>query len=198
MIYQMNRKIEPQLKVFAKHQVTQAIHQLIYQIIEKIEIKSDEIMQIVYDDNGNAVTIDFNSKILNTVLYDTLNCIQLSLEAAENGQKDPLFNKIIFNNGIVYEVPLGYFLSSHFFSTKGPMLPVRMRTLNNISGDIKIKSEPYGYSNTMIKIMLVITLHVSVITVLSIEDIKVYKELPIVISVVQGKIPNVLVNKKEP
>lgn len=198
MIYLINRKIEPQLKAFARQQVSLAIHHVISSVMEKMEYDSSDLVQMTFDTEGNIVTLDYNTKLLNKILYQTIDSIHLSLSAAENGEKDPKLDKIFFEKGIVYEVPVGYFFHSNLLSTKGPLLKVRMRSLNDVTGEIKIKSEPYGYNSTMIKIMLDLQLHASVITALSMEDIAVHKELPIVIQVVPGKLPNYLINKKEP
>ena len=200
-IKKTNEWIEPQLQAYAKQQVRLAINHVVSTVLEHISYDTSTLIEVEKDEQGNAISREYNSNALNKILNQALESIHLSLLAAQNGEKDPMLNKIFFNEGIIYQLPIGYLTNISFLSSSGFKIPIKMRTLNDVSGELHIINEPYGYNNTMIKIMLELEIQAQVITVLNIEKINVHKEIPIIIQVIQGEIPDYIpfvYEKKEP
>ena len=55
---------------------------------------------------------------------------------------------------------------------------------------IKTESKPYGINNTMIKISLVVKVNAQVITFLSTSELETKTEIPLVVQIVNGQVPD--------
>ena len=62
--------------------------------------------------------------------------------------------------------------------------------MNDVSGSFEMECEPYGVNNTVIQVNLMITLKAEVLTVLNITEYEHCIELPIVVEIVNGHVPD--------
>ncbi|MXQ73178.1 sporulation protein YunB [Clostridiaceae bacterium DONG20-135] len=186
----INHYLEPRLRAEAKTQVNIAINNLVTKVLANIDYNRDDLVRITSDHDGNVSQVEYDTLKLNQILYASLDTIDDSLQAAQEGKKDPITDRVFFHEGIVYELPLGYLTHISMLSDVGPTLPIRMKILNHVNGEIKTISEPYGMNNTLLKIVLQVRIEAQAITVLNVNDISVVSEIPLVIQLVNGDIPN--------
>lgn len=185
-----NHYLEPRLRAEAKTQVNIAINNLVTKVLANIDYNRDDLVRVTSDRDGNVSQVEYDTLKLNQILYASLDTIDDSLQAAQDGKKDPVTDRVFFHEGIVYELPLGYLTHISMLSDMGPTLPIRMKILNHVNGEIKTISEPYGMNNTLLKIVLQVRIEAQAITVLNVNDISVVSEIPLVIQLVNGDIPN--------
>ncbi|MEG0737416.1 MAG: sporulation protein YunB, partial [Longicatena sp.] len=133
----------------------------------------------------------YDSARLNQILYTALNTIDASLLAAQDGRKDPTTKDVFYEDGVLYEVPMGYFSHLYFLYEKGPKVKIKMKMMNDVTGEIKTETKPYGINNTMVKISLVVHVNAQVLTFLSTSELNNKCEIPIIIQVVNGSVPNI-------
>ena len=186
----MNEIIEPQLQAIAKQHAGFAINNIVKEVLSHMEYESSEFLSITRDENQNITSIEYNSEKLNEVLYAALTTIDASLLAAQDGKQDPSTRKVFYEDGILYEVPIGYFTHMYFLYDKGPNVKVRMKMLNDVTGDIKTEASSYGINSTLIRISLVIKVDAQVITFMGAQEYQYQTELPLVVQVINGKVPN--------
>ncbi|MEG2801755.1 MAG: sporulation protein YunB [Longicatena sp.] len=189
MSHSFNQSMEPQLNALAKQHTSVAINKVVKEVLSSISYNEEDLMSMKQDTQGEILSISYNSNQLNNILHTSLKTIDASLLAAQEGNKDPTLEEVFYKDGIVYQVPLGYFTHLFFLYNKGPKLNVRMKLLNDVVGEIKTTCEPYGMNSTMIKISLAIVVEAQAITFLNITPMKCTNEIPLVIQVVNGKIP---------
>ena len=79
-----------------------------------------------------------------------------------------------------------------FLQDLGPKIPIRMKLLNDVNGELKTKTEAYGLNNTKIEIVLEISIKAQAITSLSVEEMVVSTQVPLVIQLVNGKVPQLV------
>ena len=65
-----------------------------------------------------------------------------------------------------------------------------MKMLNDVTGEIKTEAKAYGINNTMIRISLVVHVDAQVITFMSSNEYKTSMELPLIVQVVNGTVPD--------
>lgn len=183
--------MEPQLLAIAKQHAGFAINNIVKEVFADMEYDSSSFLKMNQGSNGELISVEYDSKELNDMLYSALNTIDASLIAAQDGKKDPTTKDVFYEDGILYKVPLGYLTRIFFLYDKGPEISVRMKMLNDVTGSIKTSSEPYGINNTLIKISIVIKVEAQVLTFLSTTSITNESEIPLVIQIVNGKVPNV-------
>ena len=169
VVRSFNMYMEPQLQAIAKQHTGFAINNIVKEVLADIE---------------------YDSYKLNQLLYSALNTIDKSLLAAQDGKKDPTTKDVFYEDGVLYEVPAGYLSHIFFLYDKGPKIRVRMRMLNDVTGEIKTESKPYGINNTMIKISLVVKVNAQVITFLSTSELETKTEIPLVVQIVNGQVPD--------
>lgn len=185
-----NASVEPQLQAIAKQHTGFAINNIVKEVLADIEYDTESLYKINHGNDGEITSIAYDSHQLNQLLYSSLNTIDESLLAAQDGKKDPTTKDVFYEDGVIYEVPVGYFSHIFFLYNKGPSMRVHMRMLNDVTGEIKTECEPYGVNNTMIKISLVVKIDAQVITFLSTSELKTSCEIPLVVQIVNGKVPN--------
>ena len=188
VVRSFNTYMEPQLQAIAKQHTGFAINNIVKEVLADIEYDTDALFKINRTKNGDITSID--SYKLNQLLYSALNTIDKSLLAAQDGKKDPTTKDVFYEDGVLYEVPAGYLSHIFFLYDKGPKIRVRMRMLNDVTGEIKTESKPYGINNTMIKISLVVKVNAQVITFLSTSELETKTEIPLVVQIVNGQVPD--------
>ena len=190
--HSFHRYMEPQLLVVAKQHAGFAINNIVKEVLSNMEFDQKNIIKVEKDANGSISNIEYDSTQLNQILNTALTTIDTSLLAAQDGKKDPITKDVFFEDGIVYEVASGYFTHLYFLYETGPKIKIRMKMLNHVTGEIKTETKPYGINNTMVEISLVVHVNAQVITFLNTTEIKNTNEIPIVIQVVNGSVPDML------
>lgn len=186
----MNHWLEPQLQAAARQQTSVALNNIVSRIISEMEYDSDKLIDVERDKEGYITSINYDTNALNTLLHDTLETIDESLEAASHGETDPTLDQTLYENGVIYQLPLGYLTRLPFFNNAGPKIDLRFRMMNDVSGSFEMECEPYGVNNTVIQVNLMITLKAEVLTVLNITEYEHCIELPIVVEIVNGHVPD--------
>ena len=185
-----NKKMEPQLRAVAKQHAGFAINNIVKQVIGNLKYDASTLYHMEKDTNGNIVQIQFDSYQLNQLLYKALETVDASLLAAQDGKKDPTTQQVFYEEGVVYEVPLGYFSNMFFLYSKGPKLKIKIKMMNDVTGEIKTSVEPYGINSSLLKITLLLKIDAEVLTLLSSSSLHDENEVPLVVQVISGNVPS--------
>lgn len=191
LIHSFNQSVEPQLQAIAKQHTGFAINNIVKEVLADMEYDSSDFLKVERNQDQQITSVEYDSNKLNQMLYSALNTIDASLLAAQDGKKDPKTKEVFYEDGILYEIPLGYFTKSYLLYDHGPKIKVRMKMLNDVTGNIKTEAKAYGINNTLIKISLVVNVDAQVITFVGTSEYQTSMELPLVIQVVNGTVPDV-------
>ncbi len=166
---------------------------------EEIFIKKTE------EENGTSY-IDVNRIYLNELLNKAIVKVEEDLINIENGNISNMklpegisnnqFNRL--KKGIVISVPTGSLLNNPLFSNLGPKIPVKIKLLGKVVGNIDIKVSDYGINNSLIEIYLVIKIKEQIVLPISSNEIKEEVRILVATRLIHGEIPNYLLgNIKE-
>ncbi len=161
--------VEPQLQAVAKQKVSFAINNIVKEVLADMEYRQEDLIEVKHV-GEQFVDVEYDSYELNQILYTALNTIDASLLAAQDGKEDPTTEAVFYKEGIVFEIPLGYLSHLFFLHDKGPTIPVRMKIINDV-------------------IVLEISVNAEVLTYLSTTPLQVISELPLVVQIINGKVP---------
>jgi sporulation protein YunB len=193
----LNKKATPILMNYAKEETYKLATLVINNAINKKiveELKLDNLFLITKDDNGEVVSIDFNSIIVNRVLTTTTSEVEKNLRYIEQGRITELdlyeYDDKLAKKGIFYQIPLGVVLNNVFFSNLGPKIPVKMNLVGSIISGIETKVTNYGINNALIEVFVHLQVNIQVILPFSSEKIKVDTNIPVAIKLIRGKIPS--------
>lgn len=190
-VHSFNEYMEPRLQAIAKQNVVFAINNITQSVLTDLEYDPQELIHTTTLDDGTIVSIEYDSYRLNQILYTALNTIDESLEEEDDRQGHTDGDEIYFKNGVEYECPLGLLTKIPFLANWGPRIPIRLKLLNDVTGEVKVDSTPYGINNTLVRVSMKVSVKTQVITLLSASEMETSTEIPIVVQIVNGKIPQI-------
>ena len=163
---------------------------------------ADDIFDIVYNDKGEIVLIDFNSKNSSKILSTMTSLIELNLRAIEEGKIDMLelplnsldaYDMDLLDKGIITYIPFGMVTGSILYNL-GPKIPVKLSLVGDVVTGFSTDVTEYGINNALIKLMIDVKVDTRIILPIISEEINIDASIPIAMKVVQGKIPDYYMN----
>ena len=194
LVLKINEKLYPQVKEMAIIEASNAASMVIRKAVATIDIQPSECMELTRDETGEIIEINYNTTKMNQIMSECLSVAQSSLDAASNGQLDPNTHLVYYDGGVIYSVHAGYFTGIALLSQVGPKIDVHMKIVSACTGEILVESTPYGINCTLLEIDLLITTQMLVVTPFLMTQTPVECRIPLVIQIVQGKIPNYIIN----
>lgn len=182
--------LKPQLMALAVQKTNDVISMLTQKVLSTLEYDASELIVYRYNDENKLIAIEYDTKKLNEILNNALDVVDNSLEAAEKGEVDPILREVLLDDGIVYEVPIGYLTGIALLENYGYRFEVTMRLLHYVNGTLEVKSEPYGINNSLISVNLHLNIQAEAITAIANQEISFTEVVPLVVQVVQGEIPS--------
>jgi len=176
VLNKVNKIANPILMVHAKanayNTVTKIINNSVNDSIQNLNV--NELFIMSYDNNGEIISIDFDSIVVNKVLTS----VSLAIESEIN-----------FIEEEAYQVPFGVIFKNSFFTNLGPNIPVKLRLVGSVVNDIDTKITNYGINNALMEVYIDIEVNVQVVLPFISDNITVKTLMPIAIKLVRGNIP---------
>lgn len=166
-------------------------------------IDTDELFDITYNELGEIVLIDFNSKVTSKILSTMTSLVELNLRAVEEGKIDMLelpdnslgdYNSELLEKGIILEIPFGIVTNSNLLYNLGPKVPVKLSLVGDVSSGFSTNIEEYGINNALLKLTVDIEVDTKIVLPIVSDEMKIECSIPIAVKVIQGKIPNYYLN----
>ena len=160
------------------------------------KIDTNELFIVRYNDNGEIILIDFDSKKSSMVLNGITNLIEYSLKEIEDGSVDKFrnyysdYNFNLLEKGIIVEVPFGTSFNNSFLNNLGPKIPVRISFTKNIETNFSTEVIEYGINNALLKLNINIKISVRVILPFISNTVDNNFTIPVAMKVIQGSIPS--------
>ncbi|MCM1370881.1 MAG: sporulation protein YunB [Clostridium sp.] len=198
----INDKVTPILLSYAELEAKKFASIIINKAIEKNvanNLTEEELYIINRNENGEIISIDFNSITVNKVLTKVTSSVQMNLKNLEEGNLDLLevsddilmyYDKENLKKGIIFKIPTGVVFNNPLLTNLGPKIPVRFTVVGDVVSGVNTKVTNYGINNAMIELSVNIKLTIKVILPLSSENITIDTNVPIAIKMIQGTVPN--------
>lgn len=93
---------------------------------------------------------------------------------------------------VIYELPFGALMQNVWLSHMGPNIPIRIRMLQEVQGEVSYTIEEYGINNALVSISVILQVDVEVITPYHLEQLSINSEIPLVIDILEGEVPTIL------
>ncbi len=164
---------------------------------------ANDIFDVVYNDKGEIILIDFNSQNTAKILSTMTSLIELNLRAIEEGKIDMLelpnnslesYDMDLLEKGIITYIPFGIATGSSLLYNLGPKIPVKLSLLGDVITGFSTDVTEYGINNALIKLMIDVKVDTRIILPIISEEITINANIPIAMKVVQGKIPDYYMN----
>ena len=164
---------------------------------------ANDIFDVVYNDKGEIILIDFNSQNTAKILSTMTSLIELNLRAIEEGKIDMLelpnnslesYDMDLLEKGIITYIPFGIATGSSLLYNLGPKIPVKLSWLGDVITGFSTDVTEYGINNALIKLMIDVKVDTRIILPIISKEITINANIPIAMKVVQGKIPDYYMN----
>ena len=158
-------------------------------------LRNKELFTIIKNNEGEIESIDFNTAIINDALIVVAKNVRSKLKEVEKGEGLPeeMYSELLDKNlkkGIIYEVPVGVVFENSFLSNFGPKIPVKIKYSGNVGLDVKTRVKQYGLNSALIEIFIYVEVTQRTILPFQSKDVKLTSEIPVIMKVVKGTIPN--------
>ena len=186
----INTKIVPPLEVYAEKEISSLI---ISDAVESISFSEEETMSFfntLTNKNDEVISVDFNTAKINKSLVKLNKAVYKDLKSFENGRYK-LEDTEIETEDLIYKIPLGYITGNYTLSNIGPKVPLKAKVIGSVVSNIKTEVSSYGINNSLLKVYIDVTVNMRFMLPLISKDVLVNNSIPLVVKIIQGKIPNV-------
>ena len=189
----INTKIVPPLEVYAENEVKKISSLIISDAVESISFSEEEAMSFfntLTNKSDEVISVDFNTAKINKSLVKLNKAVYKDLKSFENGRYK-LEDTEIETEDLIYKIPLGYITGNYTLSNIGPKVPLKAKVIGSVVSNIKTELSSYGINNSLLKVYIDVTVNMRFMLPLISKDVLVNNSIPLVVKIIQGKIPNV-------
>lgn len=189
----INTKIVPPLEVYAENEVKKISSLIISDAVESISFSEEETMSFfntLTNKSDEVISVDFNTAKINKSLVKLNKAVYKDLKSFENGRYK-LEDTEIETEDLIYKIPLGYITGNYILSNIGPKVPLKAKVIGSVVSNIKTEVSSYGINNSLLKVYIDVTVNMRFMLPLISKDVLVNNSIPLVVKIIQGKIPNV-------
>ncbi len=189
----INTKIVPPLEVYAENEVKKISSLIISDAVESISFSEEETMSFfdtLTNKSDEVISVDFNTAKINKSLVKLNKAVYKDLKLFENGRYK-LEDTEIETEDLIYKIPLGYITGNYTLSNIGPKVPLKAKVIGSVVSNIKTEVSSYGINNSLLKVYIDVTVNMRFMLPLISKDVLVNNSIPLVVKIIQGKIPNV-------
>ena len=189
----INTKIVPPLEVYAENEVKKISSLIISDAVESISFSEEETMSFfntLTNKSDEVISVDFNTARINKSLVKLNKAVYKDLKLFENGRYK-IEDTEIETEDLIYKIPLGYITGNYTLSNIGPKVPLKAKVIGSVVSNIKTEVSSYGINNSLLKVYIDVTVNMRFMLPLISKDVLVNNSIPLVVKIIQGKIPNV-------
>lgn len=189
----INTKIVLPLETYAENEVKKISSLIISDAVESISFSEEETMSFfntLTNKSDEVISVDFNTAKINKSLVKLNKAVYKDLKSFENGRYK-LEDTEIETEDLIYKIPLGYITGNYTLSNIGPKVPLKAKVIGSVVSNIKTEVSSYGINNSLLKVYIDVTVNMRFMLPLISKDVLVNNSIPLVVKIIQGKIPNV-------
>lgn len=159
---------------------------------------SSDLFKTEISEDGKIQTVDFNPIAVNRILDKATTIIHENMKLLEEGKIQEVGNDFglqytdleHLRKGIVAMIPIGIIYNNSLLTNLGPKIPVRIRYLGNLDGNIKTKVSEYGINNALVEVSIHLEMTAMILLPFSSGIRNMSWDIPIIVKIIQGGIPN--------
>ena len=197
-----DNRVKPILLSYAEAETRKLTTLVINKAVTKqiaLNMDPDNLYEIEINNNNEINIVSYNSVVVTKILNSITNLVQLNLKAIEEGNVDLLelpdnYNTDNLKEGIIYEIPFGAITNISFLSNLGPKIPVKLHLIGDVTSGIRSDLKEYGINNALLEIGVNIEVTCRINMPFISKQITVSNTVPIVIKLIQGKVPEYYFN----
>ncbi len=180
---QLDRQVMPTVMAMAKVQgtsvATQAITEAVSQSLKNVQVTEQDMLSYDYNDQGELVSWNVNSVLINTLCADIVEKANTSLQ----------------NLGeVAYKIPLGNLTGSRIFANLGPDISVDVLPVGTVKVDYQNDIRSTGINQVNHTVWLDVQVTVQVVVPLFTDQVYVKRRVVLIDKMIAGDVPPSYVN----
>ena len=200
----LGKLIEKKISKYVYDEVNKTSKMLIRDILNEKFISNldlDSLFVVEKNSLGEIVLIDFDVTKVNMILGLVSDEVVKRFKDFNSGDSfDSYYSSNLirkYDNGVMLSVPLGLIFSNPILTNIGPRIPIKLRFSGEVEADVVTSIKQYGINSVLLEMGIEIVVKEKVAFPFSSEQIDVFLNLPLVIELISGKVPeNYLNNEK--
>lgn len=186
----INKNVTPTVMEYSKSEIKRIASIIINKSIndEIIELIDVDKLFIVDKSNGDEIiTVTLDSGVVNTITNEISDACENNLRLVEERRFSELKD---FNiNEQYFYVPSGVAFNNTFFNSLGPLIPIKLKIIGNVTSGLETDVKDYGINNSLITVSIEVKVELMVILPLSTDYVSITNYVPIAVKMIQGKVP---------
>lgn len=187
----INKNVTPTVMEYSKSEIKRIASIIINKSIndEIIELIDVDKLFIVDKSNGDEIiTVTLDSGVVNTITNEISDACENNLRLVEERRFSELKD---FNiNEQYFYVPSGVAFNNTFFNSLGPLIPIKLKIIGNVTSGLETDVKDYGINNSLITVSIEVKVELMVILPLSTDYVSITNYVPIAVKMIQGKVPD--------
>ncbi len=199
-IFVLGKKVNPIFINYLNGEVERITTNVVDSVLNDLLAKgsNDSLFVITRNDRNEVEMVDYNTEKVNSLLKNINQLIYLKLYNLEEGNTDKLLlsSSLLGNNyhfidsGVVCEIPLGSLTGNGFLTNLGPIIPVKMSFLGQVSSNLKTRVTSYGINNLLLELYIQVEVKEKISLPKTSDVATVKVEAPLSIKIISGIVPN--------
>lgn len=181
MLNKFSKIVTPKVINISKQKANEVVYDVITNNVNRYVLDDSKLLEkiIIVNKNkdGEILTVDFNLENAYLLIRNITKSIDDNIKL--NNEDD----------GIYFEVPIGYYLNSSFLSNMGPRIPVKINFTGTILSNLKTKITNYGMNNALVELYANIVIVEEIITPVTNEVMKTDYDVLLASKLINGRVP---------
>lgn len=195
MLEFIKTRIQNMLSTLAENEITNISTYIVNEAVNesvKENISIEESTKMVTNKDGEIISVDFDTIKVNKILSNVNTVVLKLLKDLELGKYEKLNNDILkLDERSNYYIPFGIVTKNPLLVFIGPKIPIKISLIGSVVSNINTSLTSYGINNSLFKISIVVNTNIRFIMPFISKNIKIESEIPVVIKIINGKVPDV-------
>ena len=152
------------------------------------KINTQELFIVDKSNNEEIITITLDPLMVNRIESSATDKVESILSLIEKNDQELLAKYNI--NSEYFVIPSGIVFNNGLMANVGPLIPIKMKLIGNVTSKVTTSLKEYGINNSLITVSVNITVELKVILPLTIDSVSITNSVPVAIKLIQGKVPN--------
>ena len=199
MVSFLGSKVNPILINYLNTEVERVTSNVIDVSINDLLAKEidNNLISISRNNDNEVEMIDYNSKEVNLLLKKVNQVVYSKLLQLEEGKIDDfdLSSSLsgtkyrFLDSGIVCEIPFGSLTGNGFLSNLGPIIPINISFMGQVSSSLETKVTSYGINNLLLELFVHVEINERISLPKSSDEVVIKVDAPISVQVISGVVP---------
>ena len=187
----INKNVTPTVMEYSKSEIKRIASIIINKSINDEIIKLIDVDKLFIVDKSSGdeiITVTLDSGVVNSITNAISDACENNLRLVEERRFSELKD---FNiNEQYFYVPSGVAFNNTFFNSLGPLIPIKLKIIGNVTSGLETDVKDYGINNSLITVSIEVKVELMVILPLSTDYVSITNYVPIAVKMIQGKVPD--------